>query len=560
MNKRIFIILLCITLVAFLLRFYKLYQIPPGINRDEGSIAYTAYSLLQTGRDEYGRWFPISFQSFGDWKLPLYMYIVMAPTALFGMSEFTVRCPSALFGTFTVFATYFLVKELFWFQTKDKKIPQSLEILAVLSAVLLAISPWHLHLSRVESEVNTGVFLTILAVTFLLKSFREKPWLIFLSFVLFALTYFTYAGNVVFTTVLLLGMGILFRKELKKNKYTVPGFILFLLLSSFIFYHTLFGANTTKLSGINIFGDPSVVHAKIELPRNEHESASLFARAVHNKVIFGTERFIQNYLNSFSPQFLFIKGGENRAHNIAGFGNMYIIESIFLFFGLVYLLKSNQTQGIKLILLWFFIAPLAASITKDAPHSNRMFSIMPMLPLITAIGITETVQWSKNLLPKLNLAKFAIVFIFIAYLINMGIYFDRYFVHFPKNEGEHWGVGYKRLYEVLDKDEYKGKEIIMSHPEYSHYIYLLFYQQYNPADYQATARRYHTIEDGFVHVKKYDHFEFRDIKWEEDTKISNRVLIAFPDEVPTEIKSRHYKTQDIVLDDGEPMFTLIETQ
>src|SRR3989344_6933457 len=113
MTKKTVFIFLAIIIIAGFLRFYRITEIPPGINRDEGSIGYTAYSLLKTGMDEYGRVFPVSFESFGDWKLPFYIYTVVPFVSLFGLSELAVRFPSALFGTLTVFITYLLVKELF---------------------------------------------------------------------------------------------------------------------------------------------------------------------------------------------------------------------------------------------------------------------------------------------------------------------------------------------------------------------------------------------------------------------------------------------------------------
>lgn len=306
-SKRVLFIFLIILILAAVLRFYKIDEIPPGINRDEGSVGYTAYSLLKTGRDEYGRVFPVSFESFGDWKLPFYIYTVVPFVSLFGLSELAVRFPSALFGTATVGLTYLFIMELL----RSRKI-------ALLTSFLVAISPWHLHLSRVESESNVAVFFVVLGALLFLKSIKRSSWLIIPSMICFAMTYYIYAGNHVFTTLLVIGIAFIYRSSMQINKWVVIGAIIFVLLSGFIFYHTLFEASKTKLSGIGIFGDPSAVHAKIELPRNEHENPqSLVSRLTHNRVTFALERFSQNYLNAFSPQFLFIKGGENRAHNIA---------------------------------------------------------------------------------------------------------------------------------------------------------------------------------------------------------------------------------------------------
>ena len=106
-----FLLISIIVLAAFL-RLYRLHEVPPGVNRDEASIGYTAYSLLLTGKDEYGRSFPLSFESFGDWKLPLYIYTTIPFVKIFGLSELAVRLPSALAGIASVAAIYYLVLEL----------------------------------------------------------------------------------------------------------------------------------------------------------------------------------------------------------------------------------------------------------------------------------------------------------------------------------------------------------------------------------------------------------------------------------------------------------------
>jgi len=545
MNKKLILVFLAIFLIASFLRLYELKNIPPGVNRDEASIGYTAYSILKTGSDEYGRSFPLSFQSFGDWKLPLYIYTVIPMVKLFGLNELAVRLPSALFGISSVIMTFFLIRILF----KDN-------LLALGTMFLTAVSPWHLHLSRVESESNTAVFLTILAVTLFLKGIKKNEWLVVLSAVFFALTYFTYAGNHIFTTLLILGLTFIYRRELKVRKATLVASAVFLAMSGLIFSHTLFGADATKLSGISIFSDPSLVHAKIELPRSEHSNySSFFVRLVHNRIIFALERLGQNYLSAYSPQFLFIKGGDNKAHNIQNFANMYLIEAPFLFLGLVYLIVLKKSREKKLALWWFFIAPIAASITKDAPHSNRMFAIFPILPLITALGF----YWVLKSTFSKGWKRLFVLFIILLFLLNFAIYIDRYYVHFPRNEVENWGLGYKKLTEYISENFSSSKKIIISRPNYSPYIYILFYNKFDPLLYQKTAQRYPPTEDKFVHVRAFQRYEFREINWVEDLKLPDAVIAEWTDQVPGFVKfypSRH----EIILPDGRSMFTVIKTK
>lgn len=112
MSKKNFKLIL-IFILALCLRLFWLGRFPVSLNRDEAAIGWNAYSILKTGKDEWGEFLSLSFKSFGDYKMPLYIYFTVPFVALFGFSEFSVRFPSAFFGSLTVLLVYFLVKELF---------------------------------------------------------------------------------------------------------------------------------------------------------------------------------------------------------------------------------------------------------------------------------------------------------------------------------------------------------------------------------------------------------------------------------------------------------------
>ena len=74
-STHIFLITILIVIAGFL-RIYKIATVPPGLNQDETAIGYNAYSILVTGRDEWGEKYPLYFKSFGDYKLPIYIYYI----------------------------------------------------------------------------------------------------------------------------------------------------------------------------------------------------------------------------------------------------------------------------------------------------------------------------------------------------------------------------------------------------------------------------------------------------------------------------------------------------
>ena len=96
-NKQTVLILVIITLIAAFLRFYKLAENPPALNIDEVSYAYDAYSILKTGRDQYGNFMPLSFRSVGDFKNPVLIYMMVPAIAVLDLNEFATRASTAFF-------------------------------------------------------------------------------------------------------------------------------------------------------------------------------------------------------------------------------------------------------------------------------------------------------------------------------------------------------------------------------------------------------------------------------------------------------------------------------
>src|SRR3990167_1090490 len=110
MSKLNLCILFFILLLAFFLRFIKITEVPPSLNWDEASIAYNAYSILETGRDEWGKILPLHFKSYGEYKLPGQIYASIPAIAIFGLTPFAVRITPVIYGTITVLFLFFLAR------------------------------------------------------------------------------------------------------------------------------------------------------------------------------------------------------------------------------------------------------------------------------------------------------------------------------------------------------------------------------------------------------------------------------------------------------------------
>ena len=75
------ILLILITLLSFLLRVVNI-NFPP-LLWDEAALGYNAYSIIKTGMDEFGKFLPLIFKSFGDYKPGLYVYLAIPFVKLF---------------------------------------------------------------------------------------------------------------------------------------------------------------------------------------------------------------------------------------------------------------------------------------------------------------------------------------------------------------------------------------------------------------------------------------------------------------------------------------------
>ncbi len=255
MSKLQKIILVLVILLATLLRFYKLNVNPPGLYWDETAFGYDAYSILKTAKDHHGHFMPLFFESYGDWKLPGYFYLLLPSIKIFGLNEFAVRFPSALLSTLTVYLLFVLVKNL----TKNIN-------LALTSSLFLAISPWHIQFARGGFESSAGLFFVTLATILFIQGLNKRSKVFFLfSFLFLAFSIYTYHAYRIFSPIFLLSFGLIFHKQVKENfkLLFLPLIILILLLVPIILF-TFTPYGQARAVSQSAFKKEGVEKAKIE--------------------------------------------------------------------------------------------------------------------------------------------------------------------------------------------------------------------------------------------------------------------------------------------------------
>ena len=105
MKRKQKICLILILVLATFLRFWRLDQVPPSPDWDEAALGWNAYSLMETGRDEYGQLLPFFLRSFDDYKPAFYAYLAILPIKFFGLNLWATRFPSALLGVLSVWTS-----------------------------------------------------------------------------------------------------------------------------------------------------------------------------------------------------------------------------------------------------------------------------------------------------------------------------------------------------------------------------------------------------------------------------------------------------------------------
>ncbi len=512
MNKKllIFLVLIIITLLGGFLRFYKNTENPPSLNGDEVSMAYDAFSILQTGRDQYGKFMPITFKSVGDYKNPVPIYLMTIPIKLFGLNEFGVRFQNAFFGTL-------MIPLFFFFLNKTIKN----RVITLLGSFFLAVSSWHIFYSRVEYETLIASFFILLGIWFFIKMLDGgKVWAMLSAFFMM-LTMYTAPAPRLFIPVFILVLLIFYLPKFKVNKNNFLFFILScVILGLPLLYATLFLGAGTRLSMVLISND-------IEFQR--YVLLEYFRPLLDLPLLLFF--WIKRYLNYLQPEFLFINGLNITAPNTFGLGLFYIFELPLFIVGIIELIKRKIPYK-EIFIIWLLTGIMPDSITNNQLHAGRLLHIAPVLMLILSLGAVQSFKWllglSKTYI-RVLLSGGYIIFVVIV-LIHA---FLTFWVHFPRAKGESIDEGLKQaaLYIRDHQDEYneiifdprRGIEgpYLVSNP----YLYVLFYTQYDPKIYQTEAKIYSKDSKYFYKFNKYT---FREIDWGEDQNKKKVLLIGSP--------------------------------
>jgi len=362
-------VLLVIVLVGFVWYYDDPLRTTPGFFTDEASIAYNALTISRGGADEHGVTMPVYFRAFGEYKNPVYIYLLAGVFRVTGPSILAARTFSIVLGFLAAVGLAILVR-----RTTDR-------ITAAAFALLAAIvTPWLFETSRLVFEVAAfplALALALIAVGELARR-DEISWpLIIACAASFAAVTYTYTAGRLLGPAMAAGLVMLLPRRRIAELLRVWGVYAVMLIPLIVFAIRNPGALTARLEQIGGAGGG----------------------------------FFANYFAAFSPGFLFTMGDENARHHIPGAGGMITISvAIAAVIGLVAVVRSARSDPWnRYLLLLLVLSPIPGAITKAPPHALRLITLGVMIIVLAGIGMAKLVDarsdvWRYGLAPLLFVA------------------------------------------------------------------------------------------------------------------------------------------------------------
>lgn len=518
--KKSFLLPAIVLLLAIFFRFYEVSQVPSHPTLDEVSIGYNAYSILETGRDEFGKSFPVLLRAYDDYRPALYVYIVIPFVKILGSSSLAVRYPSILLSLFAVVSVYFIVKEFIPKKNRYR------DVISVFVMFLAGVSPWSVYISRLGHEANAGFAFFIFGFLFFLRFVHNSHigkynnFQLPLSFLFFALSFSSYQSEKIFIPLFVFLLFTLYFKVLIRDKKVLFfSFLLGFFISLPVLVASFAPDALIRFSGTNVFtSDNPVLHESTRRIQFNNGYENLFQKIFDNRRVGVVLVFMQGLLSHFNPVWLLANvGGEN--FKAPDFGLLSYPEAIFIFFGLIYLVKTHAVSiKIKTLFLgWLLFSILPAAVTTDYPHAMRSMTVLFLPQIVAGFGLLFLLEKIKN-------RRFFFTVVIFICCFNTIWFFHAYFKNFKVEESYRFQYGVEKalFYAKLHENQYD--QIVVSNTGVlrASYMYYLFFNEIDPNFYQLSGQN----ENGrFDTERRLGKYLFTDIS---KTEIKGSPLFIIP--------------------------------
>ncbi|MFN2134599.1 MAG: ArnT family glycosyltransferase [Candidatus Promineifilaceae bacterium] len=360
-------VLAALILLASFLRLSDLDSLPPPLNDDEASNGLDA---LHLARGEA----PALFYEANMGREPLHIYAQAAAIRLFAGRPWSLRFPSALAGILSVPIIYVLARVLFGQGRHSHQI-------ALLATVLLVVSYWHLHLSRLAFRAIYMIPLLMLVIVFFWRGWQRGRFFdMVLAGVMLGLSTYTYLPArlmplvilvFIFAQVLLTCSGRPVPAADSRSLLTAGAVMLVVSLLIFAPLGFYFIQQPGQFIGRS--QDVSVV------------------TAAHNADISFTRLLLEN---AWATARMFIdRGHQNPVLNMPGRPALNPLAAAGLLAGLAIALRRVATPSYMLLLIWLLVMLLPTVASDEPAHPLRAIGALPPALLLAAVGLQRGSVW-----------------------------------------------------------------------------------------------------------------------------------------------------------------------
>src|SRR5512139_115039 len=232
---RFFWLLVVTLLIAAGLRLWQTGALPPGLHYDEAADTIIAQQIAR------GESAPIFVAAYTG-KEVLFFYWAAAWMKLIGPSVFAMRLAAAMLGVLTAALTYWSVRELFasynlrpasW---ANRQLPTASRYIALLAAIFLATSFWHVLMSRLGFRSIAEPFVQALTLAALFRGLRLNRWSwIIIGGALIGLNLYTYLAARLFPAAITAIFLFLVAFDRAQRRLRVMQFLVVALVALLVF-------------------------------------------------------------------------------------------------------------------------------------------------------------------------------------------------------------------------------------------------------------------------------------------------------------------------------------
>lgn len=453
-------------LLGFFVRCAFVGSLPFGLNQDEASAGYEAWSLLNYGIDRCGNIRPVLLESWGSGQNVLYSLLAMPFISLLGLSELSLRLPAAVFGCVTLFVFWRLARRLRG------------ELFGLTALLTLSVCPWHIMASRwaLESNLLPGLLLT--GIYFTLIS-QEKQWALPAASAVFGLSLYAYGTAYFFLPPFLVAAVIILRRSLRPVSFSVS-LLLFLLIALPISLCQLL--NLLELEEMTLLG-----MTLTELTRARQTMTSVFGGG-------GLAAVGENINTLFS---ILKNGTDGFTYNaIQPWGLFYVFGLPLAAVGLYVSLASRRDNPDERLMRTALYCALTAACLISG-NVNRLNLLWLPVVYFSALGLHSVFRLTKCFAPAVCAA---VLCFFVLFCTKYTRTMSDTRLYYP-------GLGEAISYaEQLEPDS-----VYITTQVNAPYIFALFYTRTPPAEFIDSVD-YANPDGAFRAVRSFGHFSFGDAR------------------------------------------------